>query len=135
MDKYLAYLKKNLEMTLGKKITIGSTTKIIGAKTEEEIKEVRKNGQAILDIDIEDGSTPMKLGDIEEGNILYETLDKFQEVLEPLGVDYSNLNDMWFVWRENMMEKRMERFEPEVKEALKPLIEETIKNFHEEEAE
>ena len=130
MDKYLEYLRKNLERTLGKKMTIGKTTKIIGAKTEEEIKEMEKEGKKILDITTEEG---IRLGDIKNGSMLYETFNEFEDELKEKGVDYDHIQDAWYVWRTERMADKMEGFDKEIKKQLKVLVNETIENFHEEE--
>ena len=132
MDKYLQYLNKNLEQTLGKKMTIGSTTKVIGAKTDEEVVEMRKNGKKILDVTTEDG---VRLGDLKPGNILYETFEEFKDELVLKGVDYDHINDAWFVWREERMVEKMDSFDDEIKVQLQALVQHTIDTFHEEEDE
>ena len=132
MDKYLEYLRKNLELTLGKKMTIGSTTKIIGAKSEEEIKNMRNVGKKILDVTTEEG---LRLGDITNGSMLYETFNEFEDELKEKGVDFDHIQDAWFVWREERMEAKMSNFEPEIQKELEALVQETINGFHEEKEE
>lgn len=127
MDQYLKYLNKNLESTLGRKMTIGKTTKILGAKSDEEIKEMRAEGTRILDITTDDG---IRLGDIKSGSLLYETFQEFEEELKEKGADLSHIQDAWFVWREERMEEKMATFDKEVQDQLKVLVEDTIKHFH-----
>lgn len=129
MDKYLEYLNKNLERTLGRKMTIGKISKIIGVKTEEEVAEMRAEGKKILDVKTDDG---LRLGDITDGSLLYQTFEEFKEQLEEKGVDYDHMADAWFVWREERMADRLNTFEPAIREQLEVLVQETVDNFHNE---
>ena len=132
MDKYLKYLRKNLEQTLGVKMTIGKTTKIIGAKNDEEIKDMEREGKKILNVVTEEG---VRLGDIKNGSVLYEVFNQFEDDLKEKGIDYDHIQDAWFVWRKERMIEKMENFDDDVKKELEILVNGVIENFHEEECE
>lgn len=130
MDQYLKYLNRNLEMTLGKKMTIGKVTKILGVKSDEEIKQMEEEGKEILDIKTDDG---LRLGDIKSGSILYETFNEFEKELEEKGVDLNKIQSAWYVWRKERMEEKMESFDKDIRAALEVLVNETIEHFHDDE--
>ena len=130
MDQYLKYLNRNLEMTLGKKMTIGKVTKILGVKSDEEIKQMEEEGKEILDIETDDG---LRLGDIKSGSILYETFNEFEKELEEKGVDLNKIQSAWYVWRKERMEEKMESFDKDIRAALEVLVNETIEHFHDDE--
>lgn len=132
MDQYLKYLNRNLEMTLGKKMTIGKVTKILGVKSDEEIKQIEEEGKKILDVETDDG---LRLGDIKSGSILYETFNEFEKELEKKGVDFDRIQSAWYVWRKERMKEKMESFDKDVRAALEVLINETIEHFHDDEGE
>lgn len=135
MDRYLKYLKKNLAMTLGSKIKIGKVEKIVGTKTEEEIEEMRERGLKILETPITLDGTEIVLMDVKSGSLLYQIFEEFQEELVKLGIDFSYMQCMWFVWREMRMKEMLNNFELPIQEAIKAESERIEAHFFDEEIE
>lgn len=106
-------------MTLGRKVKIGKTEKIIGAKDDEQIEEMRARGIEILNTPLTIDDEEITLSEVKSGEILYQILDEFQDELVNLGVDYTYIQCMWFAWREMRMAEMLGGFEAPIQEAIK----------------
>ena len=114
MKKTLEMMQKNKKVVEGEELEFNGEVVMIGAMNEEEIAEMRKEGEELLDTEVKYEGKVMKLRDIKKGSVLYKITEKI--TLE------GNFTGMWFVWREYRIKERMSKLSEKAQEDIKKLI-------------
>lgn len=114
MKKYLEYRNKNQKVVEGEEIEMDGVKYRIGKMTPEEVEEMVKEGEELLDTVVKYKEKDTPLRDIKSGKDLYNITEAIQ-----LDGNYSGL---WYVWRTYRMKERFEKLSDKAKEDLKKLL-------------
>lgn len=114
MKKYLEYKQKNDSVVNGEEIEFNGETHIIGKMTEEEINEMRVEGNELLKTEVTYKGEKIPLSKIKSGKDLYN----ITEAIELEG----NFSAMWYVWRELRMKERLESLSPKAQKQIRQLL-------------
>lgn len=114
MKKTLEMIGKNQKVVKGEELEFNGEVVMIGAMNEEEIVEMRKEGEKLLDTEVKYKGEMTKLRDIKSGKDLYN----ITEAIELEG----NFTGMWFVWREYRIKERMGKLSKKAQDDIKKLL-------------
>lgn len=114
MKKTLEMISKNKKVIEGEELEFNGEIVMIGAMNEEEIAEMRKEGEELLDTEVKYKGGWTKLRDIKSGKDLYN----ITEAIELEG----NFTGMWFVWREYRIAERMGKLSEKAQKDIKKLL-------------
>lgn len=114
MKKTLEMIQKNQKVVEGEELEFNGEVVMIGAMNEEEIAEMKKEGEELLDTEVKYKSEMTKLRDIKSGKDLYN----ITEAIELEG----NFTGMWFVWREYRIKERMSKLSEKAQNDIKKLL-------------
>ena len=110
MKKIMEMIEKNRKVVEGEELEYKGEVVMIGAMNEEEIAEMKKEGEELLDTEVKYKDEMTKLRDIKSGKDLYN----ITEAIELEG----NFTGMWFVWREYRMSKLSKKAQNDIKKLL-----------------
>lgn len=114
MKKTLEYIEKNNKVVEGEDLEYNGEVVKIGAMNEDEIKEMRKEGEELLQTEVTYKGEKIPLKNIKSGKDLYNITEAIQ--LE------GNFTGMWFVWREYRIQERMGKLSKKAQKDIKKLI-------------
>ena len=114
MKKTLEMIQKNQKVVKGEELEFNGEIVMIGAMNEEEIAEMKKEGEKLLDTEVKYKGEITKLRDIKKGTDLYN-------ITEAISLE-GNFTGMWFVWREYRIKERMSKLSKKAQEDIKKLI-------------
>lgn len=114
MKKTLEMIGKNQKVVEGEELEFNGEVVMIGAMNEEEIEEMKKEGEKLLDTEVKYKGEMTKLRDITKGRDLYN----ITEAIELEG----NFTGMWYVWREYRIQERMSKLSEKAQNDIKKLI-------------
>ena len=107
MKKYLEYRNKNQKVVEGEEIEMDGVKYTIGKMTPEEIKEMEKEGEELLQTVVTYKKQEVMLKDIKSGKDLFNITEAIQ--LE------GNYTGMWYMWRKARMEERFDKLSDKAK--------------------
>lgn len=114
MKKYMEYRNKNQKVIEGEEIEMDGVKYTIGKMTEEEIQEMKKEGEELLQTVVTYKGKETQLKDIKSGKDLFNITEAIQ--LE------GNYTGMWYVWREYRMQERFSKLSEKAQEDLKKVL-------------
>jgi hypothetical protein len=114
MKKYMEYLQKNKTVVEGEEIEMGGVKYTIGKMSPEEIEQMKKEGEELLETKVTYKGKETSLGEIKSGKDLFN----ITEVLELEG----NYTGMWYVWRQKRMEERFNKLSEKAQSDLKKIL-------------
>ena len=101
MKKTLEMIQKNQKVVEGEELEFNGEVVIIGAMNEEEVAEMVKEGEELLNTEVTYKGEKVALRDIKSGKDLYN----ITEAIELEG----NFTGMWYVWRTYRIKERMSK--------------------------
>lgn len=114
VERIMSMHEKNDEIVGGETIIYKGEEHTVPPMSEEELEQMKKEGEEIANIEIEVGGETIKLIDMNDGRKLYKRL-------QALNVE-GNTQAFWFLWRENQIEKEFKKLpETRVKQIKKIL--------------
>ena len=114
MKKTLEMIQKNQKVVEGEELEFNGEVVMIGAMNEEEVAEMKKEGEELLDTEVKYKDEMTKLRDIKSGKDLYN----ITEAIELEG----NFTGIWFVWREYRIKERMSKLSEKAQNDIKKLL-------------
>lgn len=114
MKKYMEYRQKNQKVVEGEEIEMDGVKYTIGKMTEEEIKEMEKEGEELLSTKVTYKGKETELKDIKSGKDLFNITEAIQ--LE------GNYTGMWYMWRKYRMEERFNKLSEKAQKELKAIL-------------
>lgn len=114
MKKTLEMIQKNQKVVEGEELEFNGEVVMIGAMNEEEVAEMKKEGEELLDTEVKYKGEMVQLKDIKSGKDLYN----ITEAIELEG----NFTGMWFVWREYRIKERMSKLSEKAQNDIKKLL-------------
>ena len=114
MKKTIEMIQKNKKVVEGEELEFNGEVVMIGAMNEEEVAEMRREGEKLLDTEVKYKGEMTKLRDIKRGKDLYN----ITEAIELEG----NFTGMWFVWWESRIKERMGKLSKKAQEDIKKLL-------------
>lgn len=114
MKKTLEMIQKNRKVVEGEELEFNGEVVIIGAMNKEEITEMIKEGEELLDNEVTYKGEKVALRDIKSGKDLYN----ITEAIELEG----NFTGMWYVWRTYRIKERMGKLSEKAQKDIKKLI-------------
>ena len=114
MKKYLEYRNKNQKVVEGEEIEMDGVKYTIGKMTPEEIEEMKKEGEELLNTKVTYKGKETHLRDIKSGKDLYN-------ITEAINLE-GNFSGMWYVWRTYRMQERFSKLSEKAQKELKELL-------------
>lgn len=114
MKKTLEYIEKNSKVVEGEDLEFNGEIVKIGAMNEEEVAEMKKEGEELLNTEVTYKGNKTKLRDIKSGKDLYN-------ITEAISLE-GNFTGMWFCWREYRINERMKKLSKKAQEDIKKLL-------------
>lgn len=114
MKKTLEMIEKNKKVTDGEELEFNGEIVMIGAMNEEEIAEMKKEGEELLKTKVTYKGEEIELKDVKSGRDLYN----ITEAIELEG----NYTAFWYVWREYRIKERMGKLSKKAQSDIKKLL-------------
>lgn len=106
IERVMQMHEKNEEIVGGETIIYKGEEHTVPPMSEEELEQMKKEGEEIAEIEIVADGKAIKLIDMDDGRKLYKRL----QALEVEG----NTQAFWYLWREVQIEKEFKKL-PEAK--------------------
>lgn len=107
VERIMSMHEKNEELVGGETIIYKGEEHTVPPMTDEELEQMKKEGEEIAEIEIEEASgETIKLIDMNDGRKLYKRL-------QALNIE-GNTQAFWYLWREAQIEKEFKKL-PETK--------------------
>lgn len=114
MKYILKTIKKQKETVEGTPIDIDGEIIMLGALDEEEKAQMIKEGQEMAEITTTVEGKEVKLGEIENGQLVIAITDMKQYE--------GNYTGFWYVWRARKIMKAFKKLTPKAQEQLKVVL-------------
>lgn len=114
MQKTMQMIQKNQKVVEGEELEFNGEIVMIGAMNEEEVAEMRKEGEKLLNTEVTYKGNKTKLRDIKSGKDLYN-------ITEAISLE-GNFTGMWFCWREYRIQERLSKLSKKAQEDIKKLL-------------
>ena len=114
MKKTLEMIQKNNKVVEGEDLEYNGEVVKIGAMNKEEVAEMVKEGEELLDTKVTYKGKETPLRDIKSGKDLYN-------ITEAINLE-GNFTGMWYVWRSYRINERMGKLSEKAQKDIKKLI-------------